>query len=69
MWHIQWRGEVFTRFWLGDLKGRDHWHRREDNIEMELWEIGIDGVNWIQLAQDRIWWQALESTVISLHVP
>jgi hypothetical protein len=27
--------------------------RWEDNIKMDLREIGIDGVNWIQLAQDR----------------
>jgi hypothetical protein len=24
--------------------------RWEDNIKMDLWEIGIDGANWIQLA-------------------
>jgi hypothetical protein len=29
-------------------------HRWEDNIKMDLKEIGIDGVNWIQLAQDRV---------------
>jgi len=27
-------------------------HRWEDNIKMDLREIGIDGVNWIHLAQD-----------------
>jgi hypothetical protein len=26
----------------------------EDNIKMDLREIGIDGTNWIQLAQDRV---------------
>jgi hypothetical protein len=26
----------------------------EDNIKMDLREIGFDGANWIQLAQDRI---------------
>jgi hypothetical protein len=30
--------------------------RWEDNIKMDLREIGIDGVNWIQLAQDRVHW-------------
>jgi hypothetical protein len=29
-------------------------HRWEDNIKMELREIGIDGANWIRLAQDRV---------------
>jgi len=29
-------------------------HRWEDNIKMDLREMGIDGANWIQLAQDRV---------------
>jgi hypothetical protein len=29
-------------------------HICEDNIKMDLREIGIDGANWIQLAQDRV---------------
>jgi hypothetical protein len=33
--------------------------RWEDNIKMELREIGIDVANWIQLAQDGVKWQAL----------
>jgi hypothetical protein len=28
--------------------------RWEDNIKMDLGEIGVDGANWIQLAQDRV---------------
>jgi hypothetical protein len=28
--------------------------RWEDNIKMDLGEIGIDGANWIRLAQDRV---------------
>jgi hypothetical protein len=28
--------------------------RWEDNIKMNLMDIGIDGANWIQLAQDRV---------------
>jgi hypothetical protein len=34
-------------------------HRWEDNIKMDLREIGIDGANWIRLAQDRVQWQLL----------
>jgi hypothetical protein len=44
-------------------------HRWEDSIKMDLREIGIDGVNWIQLAQDRVQWQAFMNTVINLWVP
>jgi hypothetical protein len=29
-------------------------HSWEDNIKMDLREIGIDGANWIQMAQDRV---------------
>jgi hypothetical protein len=31
-------------------------HRWDDNIKMDLKETGIDGVNWIWLAQDRVQW-------------
>jgi hypothetical protein len=43
--------------------------RWEDNIELDLREIGIDGANWIQLAQDRVHWRAFENTVMNLRVP
>jgi len=42
--------------------------RRKNNIKMDLREIGIDGANWIQLAQDSIQWLAFVSTVMSLRV-
>jgi hypothetical protein len=41
----------------------------EDNIKMYLREIGIDGLNCIQLAQDRVQWRAFVSTVMNLRVP
>jgi hypothetical protein len=43
--------------------------RWEDNIKMDLREIGIDGANLIQLAQDRVQWRACVNTVINLRVP
>jgi hypothetical protein len=36
---------------------------------MDLREIGIDGGNWIRLAQDRVQWQAFVNTVMNLRVP
>jgi hypothetical protein len=36
---------------------------------MNLREIGIDGTNWIQLAQDRVKWRAFVNTVMNLRVP
>jgi hypothetical protein len=41
----------------------------EDNIKVELREIGIDGAKWIQLAQDTVQWRAFVDTVINLRVP
>jgi hypothetical protein len=43
--------------------------RWEDNIKMDLAEIGIDGANWIRLAQDSVQWRAFVSTVMNLRVP
>jgi hypothetical protein len=42
--------------------------RWEDNIKMDLREIGIDGVNWVRLAQDRVQWRAFVNTVMNLRV-
>jgi hypothetical protein len=44
-------------------------HRWEDNIKMDLRVIGIDGTNWIRLAQDMVHWRAFANTVMSLRVP
>jgi hypothetical protein len=43
--------------------------RWEDNIKLDLREIGIDGANWIRLAQDRVQWRAFVNTVMNLRVP
>jgi hypothetical protein len=40
-----------------------------DNIKLHLREIGWDGMDWIDLAQDRGQWRALVNTVINLKVP
>jgi hypothetical protein len=40
-----------------------------DNIRMDLGEIGWDGMDWIDLAQDRDQWRALVNTVMNLRVP
>ena len=41
----------------------------EDNIKMDLQEVGGGCVDWMELAQDRDRWQALVSTVMNLQVP
>jgi hypothetical protein len=40
-----------------------------DNIKINLREIGWDGMDWIDLAQDRDQWRALVNTVMKLRVP
>jgi hypothetical protein len=42
--------------------------RWEDEIRMDLREIGWGGVDWIQLSQDRDRWRALVNTVMNLRV-
>jgi hypothetical protein len=42
--------------------------RWEDGIRMDLREIGVGGVHWIRLAQDRDRWWAVVSAVMNLRV-
>jgi hypothetical protein len=43
--------------------------RWEDNIKMDVQEVGGGRGNWMELAQDRDRWRALVSTVQKLRVP
>jgi hypothetical protein len=47
-------------YWWESQKERDHW---EDQ------DVGWDGVDWIDIAQDRDQWRALVNTVFNLRVP
>jgi hypothetical protein len=49
------------------LLGRPR-RRWEDGIRMDLREIGLGSVDWIQLAQDRGQWRALVNTVMNLRI-
>jgi hypothetical protein len=40
-----------------------------DNIKIDRREIGLDGMDWIDLAQDRDQWRALVNTVMNLRIP
>jgi len=44
-------------------------YRWEDNINMDLQEVGYGGMDLIDLAQDRNRWQALVNVVRNLQVP
>jgi len=49
-------------------RGR-HRHRWEDNIKMDLQEVGYGAMDWIELAQDRDRWWALMNVVMNLWFP
>ena len=64
---------AYTGFWWGNPEGnrplgiaRRRW---EDNIKMDLQEMGCGGMDWIELAQDRDRWRALVNAVMNLRVP
>jgi hypothetical protein len=46
-----------------------HRHRWEDNNMMDLQEVGCGFTDWIELAEDRDRWRALEKAVMNLQVP
>ena len=64
---------MYTGFWYGNLRERDlFWRPRlrwEDNIKMDLDEVGCGGMDWIELAQDRDRWRAIVNAVMNLWVP
>jgi hypothetical protein len=41
-------------------------HRWEDSLR---WTLRIDGVNWMHLSQDRVWWWAFVKMVMNFQVP
>ena len=43
--------------------------RWEDNIRMDLEEIGINAGNWVDSAQDTNYWRALVNAALNLWVP
>jgi hypothetical protein len=63
--HVQgFGGELVGKRQLG--RPRRRW---EDNIKMELQEVGCWVMEWVELAQDRDRWRALVNAVMSLQVP
>jgi hypothetical protein len=66
-------GRVVNRVLVGKPEGRRPLgrprRRWEDNIKMDLREVGCGCVDWMELDQDRDRWRALVSAVMNLRVP
>jgi hypothetical protein len=66
-------GRGVYRILVGKPEGKrplgTHRCRWEDNIKLDLREIGIDGTNWLRLTQDRVQWRDFVNTVMNLRVP
>ena len=71
--HVARMGRVAYRVLMGKperkrLLGRPR-RRWEDNIKMDLQEVGRGGMDWIELAHDRDRWLARVNVVMNLRVP
>jgi hypothetical protein len=66
------RGEVYTGFWWGNLRERDHLENPGVSGKIILrwifrkWDVV--GIDWIELAYDRYRWRALVNVVMNLRV-
>jgi hypothetical protein len=58
---------------VGKSEGKRPWGRPRRrlayNIKMDLTEVGRDGMDWIDLAQDKDQWMAIMYTIMDFRVP
>jgi hypothetical protein len=68
-----WEKRNACRILMGKTEGKRQLGRPRrswvENIKIDLREVGWDGIDWIDPAQDRDQWSALVNTVMNLRVP
>ena len=68
-----WEGIGVYRVLVGKPEGKRplerHRRRWEDNIKIDVQEVGCGGMDWIELAQDTDTWRALVNAVMNIRVP
>jgi hypothetical protein len=64
------RGEVYTGFWWGNTRERDHLEDPglDGRIIMSLQEVRCGGMDWIDLSQNRERWWALVNAAMNFRV-
>ena len=66
-------GAVHTGYWWETSEGNKSLgrpkRRWEDNIKMDLQEVGCRGMDWKDVTQDRDEWRALVNAVMNVRVP
>jgi len=66
------RGQLHTGFWWGNLRKKNPLggprRRWENNIKMELQEVGCRGMDFFDLAHNTDRWRAIVIAVINLRV-
>jgi hypothetical protein len=71
--HVARIGEMRNTYKIlvGKPEGRYHsenWRRWEDDIRMDLWEVGWEGLEWMHLAEGKDQWRAVVNTVMNFRV-
>jgi len=64
---------VYTGFWWGNLRGKRPFgtlrHKWENNIKVDLREVGCGCMDWIKLTEDRDMWWAPVNVEMNHQVP
>ena len=73
LYHVWYIAFFLPKFYVGKPEGKRPLgrprRRWEDNIKVDLQEVGRGCGDWMELAQDRDRWRALVSTIMNFRVP